>query len=428
LYLSFHFNASGSEQDKQQVLSLYDSNNSIDTVHYEQNVSGISLGGLGVLKMNWNKFNWYKRTDGNNGFSLDGSYPAVFLLNNQITFMGNPINNSFFGDTSSHPFYWDRQLVIPDMHFSKTYFFRTDTSGNISMNKTIKDFNIRYAKKRTDGSLLISGSNSNVTSIDTTSIGFDGGHTDATGFVIDSGFNTTRSFRLASPYVEYMSDVDVYKDSLVSIAYMAQTTTSFYSNRTKALATDNSINAYLSARIIGKSTVLGIQLVSFYATHNEENVSLNWTSMSDEEGERFVVQRSHNGLYFKDIEVRASINGPSLTTYNSRDKLNDYGNYYYRLKIISADGKISYSKIAQILYPPKSSSFYYDATSRRLYILRTNNNAFTWRIIDISGRTVLSGPKVAGSKTVDVSRQSKGEYIVHTADEKGVIQTYKLIR
>jgi hypothetical protein len=419
LYLSAYLNYSSNPENLQSFVSLHDGSKIVDSIKIE------NTGRLAIFKMTWDKFKWYKKSEGLK-FEASIFTPSVFSINNKIILIGRP----FFSNSNESlrgSFYWDNKLIMPDMNSAKTYFFSMDSSGTIEKYKSIADFELRSAKKKENGSLPITGFNLKATNIDTISVGFQGG-ADALGFTIDSTFKTTKSFRLASPYFEYMFDVDIFQDSIASFAYTAQTPPTLYANRGNALVSDFEANAYLGSTIITKQVVLPLQLITFNAIRKDNIVSLDWTVALNEAGVKYIVQRSQNGSTFKNIDIKNSINSSSAVIYRSADNLNEYGKYYYRLQILSMDGKITYSKIVQIIYPPKQSAFYYDNNSQQLYILRANNEAYHWRIFDASGKTILTGQKTTGNKFISLSYQPKGQYIVRTFDENLMSQAYKLIK
>lgn len=419
LYLSAYLNYSENPDDLQSFVSLYDGNKIVDSIKTD------NTGRLSVFKMTLDKFKWYKKSDGLK-FEASMFTPSVFSVNNKIILTGRPsfLNSN---DTLKGSFYWDNQLIMSDMSSAKTYFFSIDSSGAVEKFTSIGDFEMRSAKKKADGTIIISGFNLKPTSIDTISIGFQGG-SDAVGFTIDSSFKTTKSFRLATPYNEYMYDMDIFQDSLVSFAYTAQTPPSLYANRPVVLASDYDANAFLGSAVITRQAVLPLKLLSFNAIRKDNIVNINWTIVSNEEDVKYVVQRSLNTSAFKNIDAKNSVNSSSAVIYRTFDNLNSYGKYYYRLQIISKDGKTSYSKIVQVIYPPKQSSFYYDNSSYQLHVLRTDAKAYQWAIFDAAGKTILTGQKTTGNKSIDLSNQPKGQYIIRTLDENSINQTYKFIK
>lgn len=419
IYLSAYLKYSSNSDIKQSFLSMHDGKKVIDSIQIE------NTGRFAIFKMSWDKFKWYKKSDGLS-FEVSPFIPSTFVINNNVIFIGHPsIYN--IDDTASGNFYWDNKLIVPDMNKSETYLFRMNSSGVIEEYKSIANFGFNYAKKKANESIIISGFNLKPTTIDTISVGFQGGY-DALSFIIDSSFKATKTYRLATSYYESMLDVDIFQDSIVSFAYMAQTTPSLYANRPVVLASDYDANAFLGSTVIAQEVVLPIQLISFNAIRKDNIVDLDWTTLSNEEGAKYIVQRSHNGTAFKDIHIKNSVNSSPAVIYRTTDNLNEYGKYYYRLKIISKDGKISYSKIVTIIYPSKQNIVYFDNNSQQLHIVRYNSQLYEWKLFDASGKMIMRGQKTVGNTVVNLSMQPRGQYIIRTVDENGVDQPYKFIK
>lgn len=299
--------------------------------------------------------------------------------------------------------------------------------GTIEQLKSIADFDLRYAKKKQNGSLLISGRINKATSIDTVVINFEGG-SDALSLSIDSSFRTIKRYRLATPYFEYMHDADIFKDSLFSLAYTAQTVPSLYSNRPSLLDIDKAPDAFLSSGLVGEPVVLPVLLISFSAIKKENVVYLSLSAISRDDATEYIFQRSLNGSNYTNISVRYSLPSAHIITYRENDDLIEFGKYLYRVQVIAKDGKTSYSNIARIAYSPRESAVHYDNTSNEIHILRNNSNKYNWRIFDGSGRLIFADRKTVGALTIDVSRYPKGQYIIHLTEANLTNRIYKFIR
>ena len=96
---------------------------------------------------------------------------------------------------------------------------------------------------------------------------------------------------------------------------------------------------------------LPIELLSFDAELNGEQVDLNWVTSSEVNNDYFTIERSKNGIDFEPIqEVDGS--GTSYVTnhYNTVDVQPYDGVSYYRLKQTDYDGKFTVSDIIPIEY------------------------------------------------------------------------------
>jgi hypothetical protein len=92
--------------------------------------------------------------------------------------------------------------------------------------------------------------------------------------------------------------------------------------------------------------VLPVKLVYFAAKRFGENdVSLQWTSASEENFSYYLVEKSYDGVNFGEItEATAKGSSNGLTNYEYDDGRFDKS-CYYRLRIVDLDGKFAYSSV-----------------------------------------------------------------------------------
>ncbi len=96
---------------------------------------------------------------------------------------------------------------------------------------------------------------------------------------------------------------------------------------------------------------LPIELVEFTAEYNPvlRKVLLNWTTASEINNDKFIVERSNDGYDFKEIAVvEGAGNSVDYISYRSEDNSPMQGINFYRLKQVDFDGKTSYSEIQPI--------------------------------------------------------------------------------
>ncbi|MGQ9644329.1 MAG: PQQ-dependent sugar dehydrogenase [Ignavibacterium sp.] len=93
-------------------------------------------------------------------------------------------------------------------------------------------------------------------------------------------------------------------------------------------------------------TVIPVELSSFTATVVNGKVRLDWYTVSETNNSGFVIERSQDGVNFKDIYFIGG-NGTSTqrNIYSYTDEDVSSGVYYYRLKQIDMDGTINYLNV-----------------------------------------------------------------------------------
>ena len=102
--------------------------------------------------------------------------------------------------------------------------------------------------------------------------------------------------------------------------------------------------------LINTDYVVPVELTSFTATGDGNEVQLNWTTKTELNNSGFEIQRSVDGNEWKKIIF---ISGYGTTSeaqnYSYIDRDLEIGNYQYRLKQIDYDGSFDYSDIVSVL-------------------------------------------------------------------------------
>jgi hypothetical protein len=103
---------------------------------------------------------------------------------------------------------------------------------------------------------------------------------------------------------------------------------------------------YVDEYTIAATSTLPVELVSFSGIKKNESVELTWETASEENNDKFEIERSQNGKEFKTISEVAG-NGTTLdfSEYYFIDEAPEMGINYYRLKQIDYDGRYEYSDI-----------------------------------------------------------------------------------
>jgi len=107
------------------------------------------------------------------------------------------------------------------------------------------------------------------------------------------------------------------------------------------------------------NVVVPVELVSFSATKDEEDIFLCWSTATELNNQGFEIQRSNDNQNFNRIGF---VEGKGTTTerqeYSFRDNtITGEGKYFYRLKQIDHEGTFSYSQVIEIDYNLLPSKF-----------------------------------------------------------------------
>jgi hypothetical protein len=92
------------------------------------------------------------------------------------------------------------------------------------------------------------------------------------------------------------------------------------------------------------NNLLPVQLISFTATATNSGAKLSWSAANEIAIANYVVEKSVNSTSFETIgAVNALNNASAITQYGFTDDKYAAATSYYRLKIVSTNGSISYS-------------------------------------------------------------------------------------
>lgn len=94
---------------------------------------------------------------------------------------------------------------------------------------------------------------------------------------------------------------------------------------------------------------LPITLTSFTALANGNSVALNWTTATEVNNDKFIVERTADGTEFKEVSIVSGAGNSTATLrYATKDLQPLTGTSYYRLKQVDYDGQFTYSKLVPV--------------------------------------------------------------------------------
>lgn len=207
-------------------------------------------------------------------------------------------------------------------------------------------------------------------------------------------------------------------------------------NNTPATSSAQSGGGPNNAGVLGNG-VLPIELLSFNAIRNGDNVDVFWTTVSELNNDYFTVERSKDGVNFdKLVTTDGAGNSNSLINYIETDFTPFEGISYYRLKQTDFSGANSYSQIVAVNYiiADDNISIYPNPTEGEKFMI--NIKSFESKEVlvvlrDNSGKEYFSKLMVVAedSKIIGVDLEKKlpaGIYIV-TASSNNLLYSQKLI-
>lgn len=175
--------------------------------------------------------------------------------------------------------------------------------------------------------------------------------------------------------------------------------------------------------------------LSFFSGRMEENfVLLSWQTMSEQNNEKFVVQRSIDGASFETLgEVQGAGDSSNPLDYAFKDSSPSKGINYYRLVQIDFDGKTSTSSTIAvdadglsakwILYPNPSS----DYVNIQIDDSKVLENGFRLWLYDLAGRYYPVDSFVFGNQIkVPVSQLPVGRYTIKM-EVLGQVESFSVV-
>ena len=178
------------------------------------------------------------------------------------------------------------------------------------------------------------------------------------------------------------------------------------------------------------SNTLPVELISFAAKCNNNDVELVWTTASEINNDYFEVQKSDDGnLWYYVGTVKGAGNSSKINNYSFVDKEN-FANAYYRLRQVDFDGKFEYSpaifsncnetkEINLIVYPNPVSDYL------NVMVENWKSEKIYWEIVNNTGQVVIKGNfKPADSyfvEQINMSELKPGMYVVRFIDDDNLI-------
>lgn len=162
-------------------------------------------------------------------------------------------------------------------------------------------------------------------------------------------------------------------------------------------------------------TVLPIELLSFNAYAVQEGVSLKWITATEQNSDRFEIERSIDGEHFDPIgSLPSAGNSAQQLHYEFFDRLPFQGLNHYRLRHVDIDGDVQLSPVQSVYIERhgKDEVFLIPNPGSGLVqvVLPENSTGSLFVITDAVGQDVLSARPDGARMSLDLSRLAHGMY------------------
>lgn len=166
---------------------------------------------------------------------------------------------------------------------------------------------------------------------------------------------------------------------------------------------------------------LPVRLVDFHLKCELGVARLNWRTASEENNEKFIVERSKDGQQFEAVGGEAG-KGTSqeMNNYSFEDKNAFYGTSYYRLKQVDFGGQFEYSKIIVSKCVDKMNLTIYPNPTNNLVQIKGFGTHAMISVVNSFGITVLKREIKDNSCDIELGHLTNGLYniLISNDDEK----------
>ncbi|HNJ29728.1 MAG TPA: T9SS type A sorting domain-containing protein [Ferruginibacter sp.] len=162
-----------------------------------------------------------------------------------------------------------------------------------------------------------------------------------------------------------------------------------------------------------KNVPLPVKLIYFDVKPDGRKAHLSWQTATEQNSDRFEIERSINGLTFEKIgSVKAAGNSNTHTDYSYYDNSPEKGINYYRLKEVDIDNSLQYSETKSVRFGDDAALILYNnPTSGSDLVIQTSVLPSTLQIFDVMGKKMKEVSLVTGLYSLSISGFAAGTYL-----------------
>ena len=215
-------------------------------------------------------------------------------------------------------------------------------------------------------------------------------------------------------------------------------TTALQASGTAEFGTVNNITSFSQVIVGHSSSPLPVQLISFNAFAQGDNIDLNWVTAEEINNKGFVVQmKTEADSLFTNKCFVAGSNGTEVTTYTYTIPDQQPGNYLLRLKQEDINGDSTYSSIVSVVIAspavavsnPSPNPF----SSEAVFTITAKSEYIAVSVYDVMGRllkTIFNGT-IKGQKELSINASDFPSgllFIKITTEETELNKTVSLVK
>jgi hypothetical protein len=191
--------------------------------------------------------------------------------------------------------------------------------------------------------------------------------------------------------------------------------------------------------LVDQISPLPVELLSFTAKPvNNACIQLNWVTANESNSDKFIVERSLNGMDWEYVLTKKAAGQSSVTlNYDDIDPQPYKGLSYYRLKLIDFDASYQYSQIQTVFIESSGevSTLLYPNPTAHIVFLKAEGDLsgeHQLNVYDVHGRLMMSKNVTAqdlmGSVPVNVQKLAAGTYFLQVQGETLPVQAFKFMK
>ncbi len=157
---------------------------------------------------------------------------------------------------------------------------------------------------------------------------------------------------------------------------------------------------------------LPVNLLSFEAVKQTKKVLLQWTTDNELNADKYIVERSSDGVAYASIGMVQAFNNSNRNNYSLTDAQPLAGQNFYRLKMTDIDGSYRYSPVRTVNFGNAGDDFniYPNPVSGGKIYIASTGNMTSASVFDAAGRLIQSYSLKGRTGILDVSGIAKGSY------------------
>jgi len=178
-----------------------------------------------------------------------------------------------------------------------------------------------------------------------------------------------------------------------------------------------------------KDEPLPVKLVYFNVTAEGKKAHLSWQTATEQNSDRFDIERSMDGLHFEKIgSVKAAGNSTAHINYNYFDPGPKKEINYYRLKEVDIDNSLQYSETKTAKFGDDIRfALYNNPTNGADLVIKTNQLPASLLIFDASGKKLKEIILNAGTYSLPVHELAAGTYLAVLSKDGKVMGVEKFM-